>query len=118
MYCPSCRSEYLDGIWVCAECGVKLVPTLAAEDEASASELVAVFTTADSSLLPIVKSVLDAAGIPYLVQGEETLGLFPLGRFGVGVSKRTLGAIVHVPESRLEEARELLKGFEEEPDQE
>jgi hypothetical protein len=118
MFCPSCRSEYRDGIWVCVECGVELVPTLPPGEQASDSELAAAFTTADSSLLPIVKSVLDAAGIPYLVQGEETLGLFPLGRFGVGVSERTLGAIVRVPPSRLEEARELLRGFEEQPDQE
>jgi hypothetical protein len=117
MFCPSCRSEYRDRIRVCAECGAELVPSLPDEQDAD-SDLVAVFTTADSSLLPIVKSVLDAAGIPYLVQGDETLGLFPLGRFGVGVSKRTLGAIVRVPQSRLEEARELLEGFEEEPDQE
>jgi hypothetical protein len=117
MFCPSCRSEYRDGIRVCADCGVELVPEISEESDRDA-ELAAAFTTADSSLLPIVKSVLDAAGIPYLVQGDETLGLFPLGRFGVGVSKRTLGAIVHVPRSRLEEARELLRGFEEQPDQE
>lgn len=117
MFCPSCRSEYREGIRVCADCGVELVATLS-EEGGTDTELVAAFTTADSSLLPIVKSVLDAAGIPYLVQGDETLGLFPLGRFGVGVSKRTLGAIVRVPHSRLEEARELLRGFEEEPDQE
>jgi len=117
MVCPSCRSEYRDGIHVCAECGAELVATLPHEVDPD-PELAAAFTTADSSLLPIVKSVLDAAGIPYLVQGDETLGLFPLGRFGVGVSKRTLGAIVRVPRSRLEEARELLRGIEPEPDQE
>jgi hypothetical protein len=117
MVCPNCRSEYRDGIYVCAECGVSLVASLPPELDAD-SELVAAFTTADSSLLPIVKSVLDSAGIPYLVQGDETLGLFPLGRFGVGVSKRTLGAIVHVPRDRLEETKELLRGLEEEPDQE
>lgn len=117
MFCPDCRSEYRDGIDACGECGTSLVESLPDESDTS-SELVAAFTTADSTLLPIVKSVLDSAGIPYLVQGDETLGLFPLGRFGVGVSKRTLGAIVRVPVARLEEARELLRGLEEDPDQE
>jgi hypothetical protein len=117
MFCPDCRSEYRDGIYVCGECGTSLVASLPEESDTD-SELVAAFTTADSSLLPLVKSVLDSAGIPYLVQGDETLGLFPLGRFGVGVSKRTLGAIVRVPRARLEETRELLRGFEEKPDQE
>jgi hypothetical protein len=117
MFCPECRSEYRDGIDVCAECGAALVEALP-EAAGPDPELDAVFTTADSTLLPIVKSVLDSAGIPYLVQGDETLGLFPLGRFGVGVSKRTLGAIVRVPTDRLEEAKELLRGFEEPADQE
>jgi hypothetical protein len=116
MFCPDCRSEYRDGIDVCPECGIRLIESLPTEPDL---DLVPVFTTADSTLLPIVKSVLDSAEIPYLVQGEETLGLFPLGRFGVGVSKRTLGAIVHVPQSRVEETRELLRGFaEDSPDQE
>ena len=117
MFCPECKSEYRDGIWKCAECGATLVESLPQPPDADA-ELVAAFTTADNTLLPVVKSVLDSAGIPYLVQGDETLGLFPLGRFGVGVSKRTLGAIVRVPKDRLEEAKELLRGFEEPADQE
>ena len=75
--------------------------------------LVAVLRTADSMFLPLVKSMFDAAGIPYVVQGEESLGLLPLGRFGVGVSRRALGAIVRVPRSRRQEAEELLRGVDE-----
>jgi hypothetical protein len=110
VYCPKCRSEYREGIYTCAECGVTLVsePPPAAVDE-----LVPVLNTTDANLLPIVKSTLDAAGIPHLVQGEEYLGLFPLGRFATGVSKRALGAIVHVPADRADEARELLNGVTE-----
>ncbi len=84
-------------------------------------ELVAVLRTADGMLLPLVKSMLDAAGIPYAVQGEQALGLLPLGRFAVGVSRRGLGAIVRVPRSRRQEAEELLQGVDEAggpPDQE
>lgn len=76
-------------------------------------DLVAVFNTTDAALLPIVTSALDAAGIPFFVQGEQHLGLFPLGSFGVGVSKRALGAIIHVPAERADEAREILKGVSE-----
>ena len=38
-------------------------------------DLVPVFTTADSTLLPVIKSVLNAEEIPYTVQGDEALGL-------------------------------------------
>ena len=84
-------------------------------------ELVAVLRTADSMLLPLVKSMFDAAGIPYAIQGEQALGVLPLGRFAVGVSRRALGAIVRVPRSRRQEAEELLRGVGEAggpPDQE
>ncbi len=71
--------------------------------------LVPVYRTADNMLLPLLKSVLDAAGIPYVVQGEGALGLFPLGEFSIGVNRRSLGAIIRVESDRAEEARALLE---------
>ena len=72
-------------------------------------ELVPVIRTTDSALLPVVKSVLEAAGIPYIVHGEAGVNLFPLGPAGSRVTGRATGAIVLVPEDRLEEARALLE---------
>jgi hypothetical protein len=72
-------------------------------------ELVAVLRTSDSNLLPVVKSVLDAAGIPYVVQGDEAMGMMPLGPFGGGVFRDVLGASVLVPRHRFDEALELLR---------
>jgi hypothetical protein len=112
MFCPGCGSEYRDGIFRCGECDVDLVVEPPRVEQRGDPDLVAILTTSDSALLPLVKSMLDAAGIPYVVQGEETLGMFPLGRFGVGVTKRMLGAIVRVPADRADEARELLDGVD------
>ena len=58
----------------------------------------------------VAKSVLEAAGIPFLVQGEEALGLLPVGRFATGLTQRGQGmvAIIHVAEERADEVRELL----------
>ena len=72
-------------------------------------DLVPVFKTADISLLMVVKSVLDSAEIDYFVQGEESLGLFPVGPVGGGLIGRALAAIVMVPRDRAEEAEALLK---------
>ncbi len=74
-------------------------------------DMVRVFQTADSTLLPIIKSLLDGAGIPHVVQGDHALGLFPLGPFGTGVTRGLLGAIVLVPREHAAAAQELLNAF-------
>jgi hypothetical protein len=78
--------------------------------------MIAVMRTSDSNLMPVLKSVLDAAGIPYVVQGDEAMGLLPLGPFGGGVFSRVLGASILVPADRAEEARALIESFEQ-PDE-
>jgi hypothetical protein len=74
-------------------------------------DMVRVFQTADSTLLPIIKSLLDGAGIPHVVQGDHALGLLPLGPFGTGVTRGLLGAIVLVPREHAADAREILNAF-------
>jgi hypothetical protein len=115
LYCRSCRKSYPEGA-VCPQCDLELVPSEPADRTAEDDELVAVLRTSDSNLMPVVKSVLDAAGIPYIVQGDEAMGLLPLGPFGGGVFSRVLGASVLVPGDRAEEALALLERFEQ-PDE-
>jgi hypothetical protein len=78
-------------------------------DQAS---LVPVLRTSDKSLLLVVKTVLEAAGIPYAVQGEAAMRLFPLGAFGAGMFQPVLGAAILVAQERAQEARDLLEGLE------
>jgi len=111
MFCPACEAEFRTGITECPDCEVPLVEELPPppEDE----PLTEVFRTGDASLLPVVKSVLAAAGMPHIVQGEEAQGLFPFGPSSQS-DGRLLAAVVLVPEDRAEEARELLASAEEE----
>lgn len=74
--------------------------------------LVAVRKTADVGLLPILESVLRAAGIPCVVQGGRALGLFPLGPTAFGLMKNSMEASILVPEERAAEARALLDSFD------
>lgn len=76
---------------------------------AEPDDLVPVFATADVALLMVVKSVLDAEGIDYLVQGEESLGLFPVGPIGGGLAGRAFAAIVKVAPEKAAEVEALLK---------
>ncbi len=76
-------------------------------------DLVPVFKTANPSLLSLLKTVLDAAGIPYVVQGEAALGLMPLGPLATGISRNLMAATIHVPRERAEEASQLIRGNEQ-----
>ena len=113
MYCPDCRAEYRDEIESCPDCEVQLVAALPPEEPDA--DLVPVFETADVSLLPIVKSLLDSAEIPCVVQGEEALSVLPVGRWGAGISQsgRGLAATIRVEKGRARDAEELLRPLAE-----
>lgn len=76
-------------------------------DDQSA-DLVPVFDTSDPALLPVIKSLLQGAGIAYLVQGEEAMSLFPVGEIIGPFAKRGLAARILVRARDLEPATELL----------
>ena len=109
MFCPTCRSRFEDGVERCPDCGGPLLASPPVDPSAGPVALAPLLSTADIGFLPVVKSLLDAVEIPYVIQGEEALGLLPVGAFAGGVSPGALHATVHVPEDRLEEARALLE---------
>lgn len=114
MYCPDCGAEYRPEVQECAECGVLLVPALPEEEAPTPNaKIVPVFRTTDAMLLPIVTSLIESAGIEYFVQGEEALGLIPVGTMGSSVSRASLGAIVHVHEEDAASVREMLAEVKE-----
>jgi len=65
---------------------------------------------ADAATLPVLRSALDAAGIPYIVDGEGVVGILPLGDVTEDEEHRGFGIVLHVPADRAEEARALLAG--------
>lgn len=108
MFCPSCGAEYKPEVSACATCDVPLVAELPGEPEHPDVELVEVFRTTNAAVLPIVKSLLDSAGIEHFVQGEEAIGLLPVGPMGAIVSRATLAAMVHVKKEDAESVKEVL----------
>ena len=108
MICPKCGAEYHFGTGHCDACGIDV--TGSSTSAAGSVQLVPLVSTTDPGYLPVVRSLLDSVGIPYFVQGEETLGLWPVGSLAGGLSAGgALRATIHVPEDRLEEARALLE---------
>jgi hypothetical protein len=111
MFCAECRAEYREEITVCPDCEISLVMELPAEPEFTEDDLVLVQETANVAVLPVIKSLLRAAGIPFIVQGDEAMGVLPVGKIGLGgiTSKgHGLSAGILVPRDREDEARALL----------
>ena len=117
MFCPSCRAEYQQGVAICPDCEIDLVEDQPAPELPSDLDLVSVFETADVSLLPVIKSLLQSVEIPFLTQGDEALGVLPVGRAGAGgltASGHGLVASILVVREREQEARDLLADIVEE----
>ena len=83
----------------------------------SPAELVEVYRTADPHLLAILKTVLDAAGIDYVVQGDGALGLLPLGPLPTGLHRNLWAATILVAADRAEEAWKLLRSHADPTDE-
>ena len=111
MFCPKCKTEFETEIEECPDCGVPLVETLPPDLDSPEEEMIPVFETTDASLLPVIKSVLDSAGISYVIQGDEAFSLFPIGGFSSSAGKHGFSAIVHVPARQLEEAKAVIDSF-------
>ncbi|MFQ5526449.1 MAG: putative signal transducing protein [Thermoanaerobaculia bacterium] len=111
MFCSKCGAEYREGFDRCSECGVPLDETPATGPGPGPDpnlELVTILETADASAVPVVQSILQAAGIPFFVRDLHSLGMRPRGGF-FGAASPELGAAIQVPADRVDEARALLE---------
>ena len=71
-------------------------------------ELVTVFETSDPDMVPIIKSILDGAEIPYSLEGESTVELFPAQPMQPIFTDHKGELKVEVQSHRAEEATALL----------
>jgi len=78
LICPQCHAEYIPGFTRCDDCGVELVDELPTKKPAAAEpahrgpsgDSVIVFSTRDPGLAAIAQSLLQSAGIRFLVRGQ------------------------------------------------
>jgi hypothetical protein len=101
MFCPKCRTEYKEGITVCADCGTQLVAELPPQ-EPEKSEMVTVLTTGDLSAVALAKSILEEAEIPFNAKGEFGMEQLAVGPVEIQVERRDHN-----------QARQLLEGLAE-----
>jgi hypothetical protein len=108
MYCPECRSEYVEGVEECPDCSVALVDELPPEEKRDDGEdplvdpdvtYVPLVRTYSAKDIAFIHSVLDDTGIRFYIRGEGLTHLRPLAD----------PAILMVDEEAAGDARELLK---------
>lgn len=86
MFCPNCRTEYRQGITVCADCGAKLVDQLPLEVDDR--EVVTVLETGDLAVVALAKSMLEEGGIDYVAKGELPMQQLAVGPVEIQVDKK------------------------------
>ena len=103
-------SEYRNDVLACPSCNTELVeqvePPTHEVLHPDFQSFVPVRSLANHALIPVAKSILDAAGIRYFVRNEQLGSMIPLPVIGV-FSPHRFPEITVEPE-RAEEARELL----------
>jgi len=110
MFCPICKAEYREGFTMCADCNVKLVPSLDEKVEKTESikethnddiTFVPVLSTYNLGDIALIRSILDNEEIEYFLQGENTAYIR-------GYMDPT---ILMVREDQVPVVKELLKDF-------
>jgi hypothetical protein len=106
MFCPKCKSEFIEGITICSDCHIPLMETLPKEkDPIHPSDLVCLKTFMYRHEAEIEKGLLEANGIDSLILGDDAGGLRPEIGMGFGIN-------LMVRQDELKTAQEILDNSE------
>ena len=113
MYCPECRSEYVEGVNECVDCQVALVAELPPleEEEYDYEHFVTFKTFLSRPEAELAHSVLDANGIEAFISSDDAGGSRPELAFLRGVK-----VLVH--QNDLQKAEELFAELPKAPQSE
>ena len=77
MFCPQCKSEFIEGIEICPECDVNLVDDLPPDPEPKFVDFEEVLATYNPADIALLKSILDSEDVTYFFKGEHFQNMRP-----------------------------------------
>ncbi len=104
MYCPKCKKEYKEDIYLCKDCRTSLVhelpPDLLTEPK-ECDEFEEIFFTSNAGEMAVIKSILESEGITYYFKGEFSSHAHPFPQ----------PARLMVLRDEVDEAKEVLESL-------
>ena len=75
MICPQCKSEFVDGITTCSDCGIPLVIQITDESTENPeleekSDFICVYTPINSQEVALIKMIMERESIPYFIKND------------------------------------------------
>lgn len=108
MICPNCKSEFVEGVYTCSDCGIPLVDYLPAVDHEMDNPLqdvnfVAVYNPINSQEVSIIKMILEREEIPFHIKNDRLHGAILFSIQGPGKME------LFVPEDYAQQTLDLLR---------
>ena len=104
MYCPKCRTEYLEDVKECADCHIPLVDELPEETPLERIKWVALPVLPGEVYADMVEEVLSNLDIPHFTKSDWTTSAFNISSSNLVGAKVT----IFVPEENRDEAAQVL----------
>ena len=108
MRCPNCGTEVQARVEHCPQCEIAIQWDGDTATFQMPADDVPVFMATDPAMLPVIESLLEVNGIPFIVTDEVSQDFLSWGRLIAGYSPVTGPPIVRVPAEHAEAARELI----------
>jgi hypothetical protein len=75
MICPECKSEFVEGIIACSDCGIPLVhhlpnELLVGDEQKQDYNFVFVYSPLSSQEVSLIKMIMEREDIPYIIKND------------------------------------------------